>query len=436
MAEREIERKIADFRSGGIPGYVRRDGEIRIADRMVSVLTGVRRSGKSFRLLQAADEAVASGFIPSLRHVCPVDFDNPALARLAAGDLRTIQSTFLRLTPEAGLQSPLLFLLDEIDKVEGWEEYVIDLSRNPLWRVIVSGSSSRLAAGDMARALRGKAFPTVLRPLSFKEFLRFQGYGEDPASTKGAAEGLRLFDEYLTWGGYPAMSATVERFRPALLREYFDTMILRDIVERCDVSHPRLAVHLYRYLLANNAKPYTLMSAYRYLTGAGFAVGRDAVRELVQHAVDAWLLSTVPLYTRSLREQDRNYRKCYAVDWALANFNCAVWDGGQSRAFENMVYVQLAGRWPRVNYLLTSDDRQEVDFVASDDHGRPVCLVQACIDPGDESTLAREVEPLVAAADFLGLSDPVLVTRSFEKTLTIGRVSVRAVPAWRWMIQD
>ena len=80
MIERELQRKIEDFRELGLPPYVPREGELHLVDRVVSTVIGARRSGKSFRVLQAADELIGTGFISSLEQVCPVDFDNAILS--------------------------------------------------------------------------------------------------------------------------------------------------------------------------------------------------------------------------------------------------------------------------------------------------------------------------------------------------------------------
>ena len=73
-------------------------------------------------------------------------------------------------------------------KIDGWESYVIDLSRNPDWKVIVTGSSSKLLRDEIATALRGKSVSSTVYPLSFREFLKFRGFEHSPASTKGQAE--------------------------------------------------------------------------------------------------------------------------------------------------------------------------------------------------------------------------------------------------------
>ncbi len=241
---------------------------------------------------------IKQGFIASLRQVCLVDFDNPILSAMTAENMALIQSTFLKITPECSLKTPLLFILDEIHRIPGWEDYVIDLSRNPHWKVIVTGSSSKLLKDDISTALRGKSISSTVYPLSFAEYLRFTKFGGTPSSTKGQAEIRARFDDYLKWGGCPELPGTAEPSREVLLRQYFDTMILRDIVERFNVGKPQQCIELYHYLLSNIGRPYTLKSAYEFLKQAGHATSRDAVRDYVAWAEDAWLLFTVPIHAQ------------------------------------------------------------------------------------------------------------------------------------------
>lgn len=435
MIERELERKIEDFRELGIPPYVPREGSLHLVAQMVSTAIGARRSGKSYRVLQAADELIKKRFIRSTEQICLIDFDNPILSHMNAADLPLIQSAFLKLNPEFELNTPLVFILDEIHKISGWEEYVIDLSRNPRWRVFVTGSSSKLLRDDLATELRGKAISSTVYPLDFGEFLKFKEFRRRSGSTTGRAEIKRLFDDYLKWGGYPAVAQVEEQTREALLREYFDTMILRDIIQRYDVSKPQQCIRLYNYLLANISKGHTLQSAYRYLKQNGFSTSRDAVREYVHRAQDSWLLFMVPIFSNSVKEQERNYKKLYCIDWGLANKNSLGWDGSYSQALENLVFVYLLRRWPRVHYYLTRKQRQEVDFIAVDDSGHPAVGVQVCMDLSQEDTLKRELEPLVAAARYFGIKENVIVTYSQEEVFRQEGVTINAVPAWKWLLE-
>jgi len=436
MIEREIERKIEDFRELGIPDYIPRESRLQLVGNMVSTIIGARRAGKSFRAMQAADELIAQKVLRSINQICLLDFDNPILSNMNATDLKLIQDTFLKLNPDFELTTPLLFILDEIHKISNWEEYVIDLSRNPNWKVIVTGSSSKLLRDDIATELRGKAISSTIYPLSFSEFLEFKGFGYKPGSTKGQAETRRLFDEFLKWGAYPALTGVEEYTKEALLREYFDTMILKDIIQRHNVSKPQQCIYLYNYLLSNISKSHTIMSAFRYLKQAGFNTSRDAVRAQVHWAEDSWLLSNISIYSDSLKKQERNYKKIYAIDWGLANKNSLIWDGAYSRAFENMVFIHLYQKWHRIHYYLTKKKRQEVDFIAVDANGRPGMAVQVCMDIDQKNTLKRELEPMISTAKYFGIKENLLITYNQEKDFHRDGVLVKAIPAWKWLLND
>lgn len=429
----EIRRKINDLRSEGIPPYISRDVSILSADRVVSVLAGSRRCGKSFRCYQEVQELIRSGWLTDINSVCAIDFDNPHFSRMTAADLGGIRDVFLSMTPAAGPAAHLLFLFDEIHRIEGWEDFVVDISRNPNWRVIVTGSSSRMLKTDISTTLRGKSLSTVMYPLSFREFLRFRGIGAVDSS-EGRGRAMAAFDEYLKWGGFPQVAQTAPPVREALLREYFDTMMLKDIIQRYDVTRPLQCIAFYRYLMSQCGKPFTQNSALKFLRQAGVAATGSLLAGYTAWADDSWFLFGAPVFSDSQTEISRNYRKCYCIDWGLAVQNSQAWDGGYSRAFENMVYLHLRRAYPRVNYYLTRSRRQEVDFIGVDSGGKPAIAVQACMTVGDESVLEREVPPLAAAAKYFGITEALVVTSREERTIESDGITLRIVPAWRWMV--
>jgi hypothetical protein len=189
------------------------------------------------------------------------------------------------------------------------------------------------------------------------------------------------------------------------------------------------------YLLSLIGRPYTLKSAYDHLKQTGLATSRDAVRDYVAWAEDAWLLFSVPIHTDSRKEQERNFRKVYCIDWALAIRNSLVWDGSYARALENMVYLHLHRIYPRVRYYLTGNRRQEVDFLVSDDRGAPVLAVQVSMDISLPDTLNRELDPLIATAAYFGTRESLIITMGREQRFERDGVTVNAVPAWRWLLE-
>jgi predicted AAA+ superfamily ATPase len=436
MFDREIERKVTDFRELGFPEYINRSGTVHLIPQVVSAILGARRSGKSYRAIQAANESLKAGFINSINQVCAVDFDNSILASMKASDLPLIQTVFLKLNPTFNLKTPLVFLLDEIHKIPGWENYAVELSRNINWRVIISGSSSKMIHSDTASELRGKSITSVVYPLSFSEFLRFNNAPVKTGSTAENALCMRLFDEYLKSGSYPAIPSTPAVSREALLRQYFDTMILRDIIQRNNITDPMACSFVMQAGVSGIARPYTVKSLTAAARASGHTVGRETVAEYVKWAEDAWLFFTVTIYSSSIKEQARNYKKLYCIDWALAHHNSSSWDGSISRSLENAVYIHLRRRYQRVNFCLTREKRQEIDFIALDSNGKADCAIQVCLDISDPETLRRETEPLVSAGNYYGIKNLIIVTYNQEKQIPGNNGAViHAIPAWRWMLE-
>jgi predicted AAA+ superfamily ATPase len=436
MFRQEIERKLEDFWKYGIPDFVPRHAPLHQVPHMVSSIIGSRRSGKSFRALQAAHEMLCNGKISSIRNVLFLDFDNPVLARMRSEDLVEIQLAYFRLNPTFDMNTPSLFVFDEIHRIKGWENAVIELSRNRKWKVIVSGSSSKTLKDDVAGELRGKSISTEMYPLSFREFAVFNQVDADDRSTEGRARLDVLFDKYLLWGGFPALVETPECTKAKLLREYFDTMILRDVIEKFEVSQPKECVHLFRYALSCIGKFTSHKSSCEYLRQSGFRIGRDSVTNLVGHAEDAWLLFHLPLFSPSQKEMDRNLKKTYCIDWALANHNSPSWDGSMSRAFENMIFVHLARKYRRVNYYLTKTDRKEVDFIVCGDEGKPVLAIQACMKLSNTKTMAREMESLSATARYFGIKDSLILTLGDEMDHGLETAPIRIRRACDWLLDS
>jgi len=128
------------------------------------------------------------------------------------------------------------------------------------------------------------------------------------------------------------------------------------------------------------------------------------------------------------------YKKIYAIDWALAAKNSLIWDGSYSRPLENLVFIHLYQRWHRVHFYLTRKKRQEVDFIAVDSNGYPAMAVQVCTDISQSDTLKRELESIITTARYFRIKENFIVTYNQEQDFHEEGISVKAIPAWKWML--
>jgi len=392
MLEETIRRCLLEFYEIGLPKYVRRDVDIPVFENMVITIVGGRRVGKTYLTYQLIAEYLKRKIIASIEHVCYVHFDDERLIELQTEDLRRIDEVFLELA-DASLQTKLLFVFDEIHRVRNWEFYALRLKRNPNWHVIVTGSSSDLEEGRVGRQLRGKTFTIRLFPLSFREYLRFRG--REPKrtvfSTSEAAKYKRLFREYMEAGSYPAVVHLPQPERREILRQYFNAIVASDFLDTRKIIHPQSCRLFLRNLLQRNASAYTHKKERNILASMGHKIPAGTVADWFAWAGESYFIGVNTINSPSPKKQEQNYRKIYAVDWALANTVSSFSEPRLSRVLESIVYWQLHRRGFQTSYTLTGTDKHEVDFVVAEPGSPAHLAVQVCIDLSDPAVLEREV---------------------------------------------
>jgi len=185
-----------------------------------SVVTGVRRSGKSTILLQVLSKLIASG--TSRHNILYVNFEEPAfMSSLSVEFLLRIHDLYQERLNPAGRT---FIVLDEVQLVPGWERFVRGLyDRDTDITFYITGSSSRLLSKEFGASLTGRIVSSEVFPLGFQEFLGFKGKEDllPKARGKGSPALRNLFNEYMRFGGFPQVGRTeAERGRMQILKEY------------------------------------------------------------------------------------------------------------------------------------------------------------------------------------------------------------------------
>ena len=219
--------------------------------------------------------------------------------------------------------------------------------------------------------------------------------------------------DYLAHGGFPEAQGLDTRTRFELLRTYVDVVLLRDVVERHDLSQPQVLHWMVRQLLANAAGAFSINKFHADLKSRGVAVGKDTLHSYLAHLEDAFLLCSVDLATDSERRRQVNPRKAYPVDPGLIALFDRSGKANLGHALETAVLHELRRRGAEVNYVRTAAG-YEVDFLARDAAGN-LALIQVCADLDSPGVLAREVRALQdarrtwpnAALQIVALNPPV-----------------------------
>lgn len=228
------------------PGHTltRRDARLAAVAGKVHSVIGMRRAGKTTFLHQLHDQRRLE--LPPER-VLYLSFDDDRLAGMGSEQLGFMVEEYYRLRPELRGKERVHWFLDEIQFVPGWERFVRRLLDTEKVEVVVSGSSARMLSKEVHTSLRGRGMATVIRPFSFREFLRHRG--EEPPEDWSPTPRERSlvekrFREYLAGGGFPEAQGLDAAVRIELLQGYVDTVLFRDVVERHHVSQVRQVSHI------------------------------------------------------------------------------------------------------------------------------------------------------------------------------------------------
>ncbi|MDZ7699249.1 MAG: AAA family ATPase [Deltaproteobacteria bacterium] len=222
-----------------------------------SVVTGVRRSGKSTILLQVLRQLIEAG--TPRRNILYVNFEEPTfISNLTVEFLLRIHDVYLeRFSPEGRTY----VVLDEVQLVPGWERFVRGLyDREIDIKFYITGSSSKLLSKEFGASLTGRMISSEVFPLSFTEFLEFKAKESLLQRTRGrGSPSLRnLFNEYIRFGGFPQVVLTAaEKDRMQILKDYYTAVIEKDIIQRYEIRDVRKLKEFCLNLYANVAAHFS-----------------------------------------------------------------------------------------------------------------------------------------------------------------------------------
>ena len=305
-----------------------------------------------------------------------------------------------RLHPGLRDKQRVVFLLDEIQSVSGWETFARRVQDSEQVELYLSGSSARLLSREVATSMRGRAMEALVLPFSFREFLRHRGL-EPVGGTSRLGKSRRSeldaqLRSYLSEGGFPEAQGIDRRDRFELLRGYIDTAMLRDVIERHGVTHPVALRWLVRQLLGNAGGLFSIHRFYGDLRAQGIPVAKDTLHQYLSFLEDAFMVHTIPIAAGSERRRMVNPRKSYPIDTGLIPVFDRSGRSNLGHALETTVALELERRGAETAYVRTAENL-EVDFLAHYPGGEQQ-LIQVSAELDAAETVARETRALLAAA--------------------------------------
>lgn len=346
----------------------------------VKVITGVRRSGKTFVLRMFRESLREQGIDDT--QVIFINFESLKYQALLT------KNAFYQYVSERVISGKKMYLFfDEIQRVDGWEDAVNSFRVDFDADIYVSGSNASLLSGELATLLTGRMVEIPIYPLSFKEFLQFKGLTDNPD---------QYFNDYITEGGFPAVALVEDaEVKQSILDGIYSSILLRDVTERASIRNDGQLTRIANYLLSEVGNLVSGNKIAGMLKNEGFKTANaTSVLRYIELLSDAFIVYPAKRYDLRGKAYLKNIAKYYAVDTGLRNTTLnRNFRDNYGHQIENIVYLELRRRGYQVD--VGKDETQEIDFVAR--RGNETRYYQVTMQLPQNSD--REVANLVALSD-------------------------------------
>lgn len=410
----------------------KRDIPLPINSGRIITIPGVRRCGKSSRMENVVNELLASGV--ERQRFLWVSFDDERLVQMKSDELDMIIESYREMYPDEDMSQVYVFF-DEIQLIDNWEYFVMRLYKHYTKNIYISGSNATMLSSELKSALRGWPEEEETLPLSFREYCEFKGLNTDSWLEEDLAKLRIAFYDYNTEGGFPEVVLTENLLlKSKILQTYFDTMLLKDLVEHYRLSNIEVLRYFLKRIMANLTKPTSIRAIHGDIKSRGLKVSKNDLYDWANHACDIFMFIRIPNYSKSLQKIEASQPKYYCIDNGMRDAVLLPQSNDDGKKLENTVFLQLYRQRLPLDRIFYYQDKGECDFVVQ--HGTEIeKLIQVTWSMKDDETRRREINGLKEASDVTGCRNLYIVTADESEEIVVdeGR-TIHVVPAWRWLL--
>jgi uncharacterized protein len=352
--------------------------------KLIKVLVGQRRVGKSYVLRQTITDLIQAGVNPEATLYINMEYREFDFIR-HADDLVNLVNERISMLPD---DSAFYLFVDEVHAIEEWERAINafsqDFTRNIF--VYISGSNAKLLSGELATLLSGRYVNFLILPFSFDEYCEYQKLPKNKDS----------FLQYLKTGGMPELfHLPDEESKRQYMMAIYDTVLMRDVVERYHVRDVRLLKDIFAYLANSVSNLTSIYNLVNYFKHQNRKTNYETIAAYVGYLEDAFLIHRCERYDIKGKDVMAGTVKYYLNDLTFKNYLYPGNQHGFGYLLENLVYLKLRNLGYEVycGHLRN----KEVDFVAQ--KGDELMYLQSAWSIQNEGTHEREYASLLAIRD-------------------------------------
>lgn len=350
-----------------------------IGNKLVKVLVGQRRAGKSYILRQIASELISKGV--KSENIFYINKEYMELITLRS--VVELEELYKAYCQELKPEGKVYLFIDEIQYIEQWELFVNSHSQDfaESCELFISGSNSNLLSGELATLLSGRYIEFEVFPFSYTEYC---GITELEVGTDS-------YKKYLQSGALPELfNLPNDEMKQNYVSSIKDTVMLRDIVGRYKVKDVKLLDDLFVYLVNSAASIVSVTNIINFFASKKRKTNYETLSSYINYLENSFLIHRVERYNIKGKDTISGNCKYYLNDLSYRNYLYSGYGFGLGYLLENAVYLSLK----RAGYLVyvgTIKDT-EVDFVAI--KGDKKLYLQVTLQLTEEQTIEREYRSL------------------------------------------
>ena len=342
-------------------------------ESLIKIIYGMRRSGKSVILTQIIDELKKSGI--DSENIIYINFES-----LKYDFIKNAKDLFNYVESLKINDKKYYVFFDEIQKVDDFEKGINSLRITNDYSLFITGSNSRMTLLELSTDLSGRYVSFRVNPLSFEEIVKMN------KTSKKDYEKTLL--DYFKWGGLPQRFSFNENIdKENYLSSVYDSIILKDIVERLGIKDIASFNKVLQYILDTESREFSRDNVIEFLKKEYHVVANDTLYNYLEAFTSTFIMNKVYRYDIHGKNILKTLNKYYCNDLGIKQIKTNSEELNLSVALENVVYNDLIGKNYKV--YIGKTKKGEIDFVAIKNNVTK--YIQVSYDLSNEETRAREV---------------------------------------------
>ena len=432
--KKDVIKSLIAIKQSEVPfDVIGRDVTLPINRKKIITVPGVRRCGKSTLMEIAINELVESGV--SVEHILWLGFDDERLKNMTSDELDDVIVSYMEMYPDIPMKDVYMFF-DEIQLIKDWEYFVLRVYKSYCKNIYVCGSNATMLSTELSSALRGYPLEYETYPLSFNEYCRFRGIPTKGFLEQDKARLRTAFEAYNMESAFPEIVLTSSKSEQTkLLQGYFDTMLLKDLVEHYRISNIGVVRYFVKRIMANLTQPTSINAIYKDIKSQGLKVSKDDLYLWANYICDIFMFIRISRYDRSLIKEQKSLDKYYCIDNGLRGAVLMPQSNDDGKGLENVVLLQLNRIKQPSDKITYYQGEKECDFVLQRNES-VIQLIQVTWNMTDEGIRSREINGILEASKATGCDKLFVITKEEECLIEIDGKQIQVLPAWKWLLSS